>query len=51
MRSWTTDALAAMVEALLDLFDAFLSVPARVYLLVSALVLIVISFAIWGPHL
>ncbi len=51
MRSWSTDALVAVVEAVLDLLDAFLKVPARVYLLVSALVLAVILFASWGPHL
>ena len=51
MRSRTADAATALVEGLLDLLDAFLAVPARVYLLVSLVVVVVIVFAAVGPHL
>ena len=51
MRSRTADAATALVEGLLDLLDAVLEVPARVYLLVSLVVVVVIVFAAVGPHL
>lgn len=51
MKSRVTDAAHSVVEALLDLADAVWAVPARVYLLVSLLVLAVTLFAAVGPRL
>jgi len=51
VRSRVRDAGHALVEALLGLADAVLEVPARVYLLVSLVVVVVIVFAAVGPHL
>ena len=51
VRSRVPDAGHALVEALLGLAEAVLEVPARVYLLVSLVVVVVIVFAAVGPHL
>lgn len=41
----------SLVEAILDLVDAVWAIPAKIYLMVSLLVLAVILFAAIGPHL
>ncbi len=51
MRSRTADAAASLVEALLDLLDAFLAVRPRTYLATALIVAAAICFAAWGPSL